>query len=175
MASNRLPRGRFFIFAIFMSKLSDKMCIRRLTILTVIMGFLYIATAFAQKESDDAALKAIIVNVEKDSAFDRVVDRLLETDFVIRSVDKDAGFIQARVFFKDRRILSARKGERRTLNFVLRPNRSGTKIVLQIYSEDYRFGGDVGNRNYYYEENGIIEDAAIYQEILEDLRQSIER
>jgi len=158
-----------------MPKISYKMRVGQLTLLMMVIGSLYMTTAFAQKESDDAPLKAIIVNAEKDIAFDRVVDRLLETDFVIQSVDKDAGFIQARAFFKDRRILSSKKGERRTLNFVLRPHRSGTKIVLQIYSEDYRFEGDVGNRNYYYEENGIMDDAAVYQEILKDLGQSIER
>lgn len=112
-----------------------------------IMGVLYLATAFAQRKIDEAPFKAIIVNAEKDSAFERTIDRLMETGLFIRSVDKDAGFIQARMFVKDRRILSSKKGERRTLNFVLKPYRSGTKIVLQIYSEDYRFGGDVGNRN----------------------------
>lgn len=151
------------------------MRVGQLTILIGVIGSLYMATAFAQKGSDEAPSKAIIVSAEKDDAFDRTVDRLLETGRFIRSVDKDAGFIQARVFLKDRRVISAKKGERQTLNLVLRPNHSGTKIVLQIYSEDYLFGGDVGNRNYYYEENGIVDDDAVYQEILEDLREHIER
>lgn len=152
------------------------MHIRQLTVVLLLFGSLGISAAFAQKKAkDEVPLKTIRVGVERGDAFDRAVDYLQESGFFIQSVDKDSGFIQARVFVKDRRIISTTKGERRTFNFVFRPDGASTKISVRIFHEDLRFSGDVGNRTYYYEEEDLLDDDDAYQEILEALRSGIER
>ena len=152
------------------------MHLRQLTVLLFLFGSLGVDAVLAQKKAkDEVPLKTIRVGVERGGAFDRTMDYLQKTGFFIQSVDKDSGFIQARVFVKDRRIISITKGERRTFNFVFRPDGASTKISLRIFHEDFRFSGDVGNRTYYYEEEGLLDDDDAYQEILEALRSDIER
>src|SRR5690554_5391955 len=128
-------------------------------------------SAITQPIQDDTSFKTIMVSSGKDAAFDDTIDYLQSQGFFIQSVDKQAGFIQAKVFLKEKKKpFSAKAGELRTLNFVLRPGDSGTKVVLNIYSEISYFGGDISNRTYYYEDNGIMDDKAVYRDILEGLQ-----
>src|SRR5690554_3524013 len=111
--------------------------------------------AFTQSITDDPSFKTITVSSGKDATFDDAVDYLQSGGFFIQSVDKQAGFIQAKKFLKEKKkAFSAKAGELRTLNFIFRPEDSGTRVVLNIYSEIRYFGGDISNRTYYYEDNG---------------------
>src|SRR5690554_221172 len=117
------------------------------------------------------SFKTITVSSGKDATFDHAIDYLQSQDFFVQSVDKQAGFIQAKKFLKGKKkLFSAKAGELRTLNFILRPGESGTKVVLNIYNEISHFGGDISNRTYYYEDNGIMNDEAVYRDILAGLQ-----
>src|SRR5690554_6136320 len=80
---------------------------------------LCVTTGFSQTSTEDISFKTITVSYEKDTAFDKTIDFLQASDFFIQSVDKQAGFIQATIFLKERKkLLSAKEGEKRTLNFL---------------------------------------------------------
>lgn len=74
---------------------------------------------------------------------------------------------------KDRKVLSAKMGDRYTFNFILRPNEAETSLSLSIYVEEYNFGGDVKSRSYYYEDKGILKDKNTYQDILVALQDAV--
>lgn len=118
------------------------------------------------------SFKTITVNAVKDTAFDKIIDYLQAKDIFIESVDKQAGFIKGKTFLKYNKMLSAKAGERRTMSFILRPADNNTNVTLSIYSEVYKFGGNTSSRSYYYEDNGIMDDVAVYQDILSDLQQA---
>jgi len=69
--------------------------------------------------------------------------------------------------------LSAKVGERRTMNFILRQTGNNTNVLLNIYSEGYFLSG--ASNGHYYEDNGIIDDAAIYQDILSGLQNALDQ
>lgn len=142
---------------------------------TTLLVCFCICFAYAQLAPQNQSFKNIAVAVEKDTAFDRTMDYLQANDFFIQSVDKQAGFIQARIYKKNKKILSAKAGERRILNFILRPKGRITAISLNIYLEERFFGGDISDRSYYYEEKGVLEDKAAYQEILVPLQKTIDQ
>uniref|UniRef100_UPI00197D6B4A hypothetical protein n=1 Tax=Olivibacter sp. XZL3 TaxID=1735116 RepID=UPI00197D6B4A len=139
----------------------------------VLLLFCCTICAYAQRMENDQSFKRIELDVAAETAFDEIVDYLQAENLFITAMDKQAGFIQAKNFVKHKRVLSAKKGERRTLNFVVRPKDTVTEVSLNIYVEEYMFGGDVHNRNYYYDDQGISEDKKVYQILLDDLQQRI--
>lgn len=142
---------------------------RRITVLLFAVSLLlYSSSTFAQEE--DKTFKTITIGVVKDAAFDKVIDYLQAKGIFIQSVDKQAGFIQAKVFLENRKMLSAKTGERRTMNFILRPLANTTSVVLNIYSEESFISGDSSQ---YYKDKGIMNDPEIYREILNDLQNAI--
>jgi len=142
---------------------------------TTLLVCFCISFTYAQLPTKTQSFKNISVAVEKDTAFDRMMDYLQANDFFIQSVDKQAGFIQARIYKKSKKILSAKAGERRILNFILRSKGRITAISLNIYLEERMFGGDISDRSYYYEEKGVLEDKVAYQEILSTLQKVVEQ
>jgi len=58
---------------------------------------------------------------------------------------------------ENKKLLSAKAGERRTMNFILRPTGNKTTVTLNIYSEVFYLSAS----SRYYEEKGIMDDAAV--------------
>ncbi|MET3112559.1 hypothetical protein AAKU52_000270 [Pedobacter sp. CG_S7] len=141
-------------------------------LLALLLLFICTTITFAQIIANDKSFKTIMVTAGKDVAFDKTIDYLQAKDFFIQSVDKQAGFIQAKVFVKHKKILSAKVGERRTMNFILRPTGNNINVMLNIYSEGYFFSG--ASNGHYYEDKGIIDDAAVYQDILSGLQKALD-
>lgn len=131
--------------------------------------------SFAQKMTQETSSKTINLSMNKDTLFNEVIDYLQDNSFFLMSIDKQAGFIQAKIYIKNPNILSVKVGERRTLNFIIRPiQENQSKLSLNIYCEEKYFGGDSGNGpHYYYKEIGISEDIAIYKSILDGLSTAI--
>ena len=82
--------------------------------------FLSCASLYAQNDENDLNYKTTIIAGNTDVVFDNTIDYLQDNGHFLQSLDKQAGFIQARLFIKDNRVFSAKSGERRTLNFVIR-------------------------------------------------------
>lgn len=93
---------------------------------------------FAQQ---DQSFKTTTVDAGIDTTFDKIIDYLQAKDIFIQAVDKQGGFIQGRLFVKQNKILSAKSGERKTMSFILRPAGDQTRVTLNIYLEQYYFGG----------------------------------
>lgn len=115
-----------------------------------------------------------IAEINTDSTFNKTIDFLQENKYFIQSLDKEAGFIQAKIYIKHNKVLSAKDGERRTLNFVIRPTKNNhSKISLSIYCEENFFGGENLNRVYYYVDKGVSEDESLYKEVLDKLQKAL--
>jgi len=143
-------------------------------VLSAFVLILCATAASTQTLTEETSFKSITLAFNKDITFDKVIDYLQTSDFFIQSVDKHAGFIQATIFLKEKKkLLSAKEGEKRTLNFLLRQKDDGTRVVLNIYSETRYFGGDISTRTYFYEDNGILDDELIYREILDSLQKAV--
>jgi hypothetical protein len=140
----------------------------------LLMLFLCLCTvvAFAQ---NNKSFKTITLTPGKDSTFDEVIDYLETKDVFIQSLDKQAGFIQGKVFIKNKNVLSVKAGEKRTMNFFLKQVGNQTQVTLSIYMEQYYFGGNSSSRSYYFEDKGIMTDASVYQGILSELQKAISR
>ena len=136
-----------------------------LAALVILLG---VNVAFAQ---DDKSYKMISLAIEKELVFDKLIDFLQEEELFILSVDKQAGFIQAKVFVEDKSFFSSKNGVRRTMNFIIRPKGEQTNVTLNIYVEEQRFKAS----SYYYEDQGISKDVAVYKDILGKLQLSMEQ
>ncbi|CAM3773592.1 hypothetical protein MUGA111182_08755 [Mucilaginibacter galii] len=123
---------------------------------------------------NDKLFKTTTITLDKDAAFDKVIDYLTTKDIFIQSLDKQAGFIQGKVFIKNGSLLSTKAGEKRTMNFFLKQVGNQTQVTLNIYMEQYYFGGNSSSRSYYFEDKGIITDASVYREVLSSLQKAID-
>lgn len=129
---------------------------------------------FGQKAAKETPIKTIELNISKDTLFDDVIDYLQDNSFFLMSMDKPSGFIQAKIYIKNPKTLSVKTGERRTLNFIIRPIKEDqSTLSLNIYCEEKYFGGDFKNETYFYKEIGVSDDASIYKTILDGLLEAI--
>ncbi|WP_028296710.1 hypothetical protein [Olivibacter sitiensis] len=142
-------------------------------ILCLSMVFCFRAS-YAQTDQKEQSFKNITLNAGIDTAFDKTANYIQASDMFILAMDKQAGFIQAKVFEKNRKMISAKRGERKTYNFILRPLDDKTTVSLNIYVEDYLFGGEVQSRSYYYEEKGISKNERDYRAILKALQDAVQ-
>lgn len=146
----------------------------KILLLGVLSLFLYNVAAFAQQRTNDTAFKTIKWNSSIDTVFNSTIDYLQDNGYFIVSLEKLSGFIQAKIYIKDNKLMSAKVGERRTLNFIIRPiAEKQSNITLNIYCEELTFSNDMSNQVYYYEDKGISDDKAIYKTILEGLQKSL--
>lgn len=129
----------------------------------------------AQEPAPEPIVKTIEVAVGKDAAFERTIDYLQENDYFILCVDRSAGFIQAKTFIENpKKLFSVKLGERRTLDFMIRPKEGDSLIRLDIYREIQQYGGDNDAPTIYYKELGISRDPSLYREVLEGLQKALE-
>lgn len=133
----------------------------------------YTRKAFPVRQYNKATLsnRSIVFDIPFSFVFNNTIDYLQDNGYFIRSLDKQSGFIQARIYLESKKLFSAKDGERRTLNFIIRPSKEHKTIArLTIYLEDRNFGGDNLSRTYYYEDKGICNDESVYQEVSQGLQ-----
>lgn len=136
----------------------------------LVTGLLSLCTFLALAQTDKS-FKKITVTASRDTTFDNVIDYLLDKGIFIHSVDKQAGFIHANVFMKDKKFFRAKLGDRRTMNFVIRAIDNHTNVMLNIFSEEYY----VSNSVHFYENKEIVDDPAVYLDILNQLQKAIDQ
>lgn len=136
--------------------------------------FLFSVTAFAQQHTNNTEFKTIVCDASIDTVFNSTMDYLQDNGYFIVSLDKLSGFIQAKIYIKNNKFMSTKVGERRTLNFIIRPvAERQSNITLNIYCEVLTFSSDGSNLVCYYVDKGISSDSRIYEPILEGLQKSL--
>mgnify|MGYP000172958561 FL=1 len=127
---------------------------------------------FAQKSTDGTTFKSIENNVTVDKAFNLTIDYLRENGYFLTTLDKQSGFIQAKIYSSNKRLMSGKMGEKRILNFLIRPiHENLAQITLDIYIEEFVFHGT--HNAYYYEDKGISNDSSVYIMILDELQKKL--
>ncbi len=147
---------------------------KRKILFGILFLFLYTVTAFAQQCTNNTVSKTIRCNTSVDTVFNSTINYLQDNGYFIVSLEKLSGFIQAKIYIKSNKLMSAKVGERRTLNFIIRPvAEKQSNVTLNIYCEELTFSNDMSNRVYYYEDKGVSNDNSIYKSILEGLQKSL--
>ncbi|PJJ79727.1 hypothetical protein [Mucilaginibacter auburnensis] len=109
-----------------------------------------------------------------DVCFTKTLVFLHENNYFIESTDKASGFIKAKTFSKNSKLLSAKAGERTFISFLFVPDGSKTRLLLNIYAEDLNWGGSTQNRVISVEDKGVIDDPAPYQKLISDLTSQLQ-
>ena len=138
-------------------------------LLATLLLLICTTTVFAQN-SKDKSFKTITVALNTDSTFNKMVDYLQDKDIMILALDKSAGFIQAKTYIKNEKIFSAKLGERRTMNFILRPAGNKTNINLNIFKENYSVAD-----SRYYDDKGASNEEIDYKELLIKLQKALDQ
>lgn len=145
---------------------------RRKGLLAILFLFLCFFSISAQN-TNEASAKPVLIDADANLIFDKTIDYLQNNGYFIVSLDKQAGFIQAKIFVENKKILSAKEGERRTLNFIISPIESErSKITLLIYIEEQFFNMGSSDRVFYYRDKGVSHDSSLYKNIMDSLRDS---
>lgn len=136
--------------------------------------FLFLCSfGISAQNADKVSPKSIRIDADIQVTFDRVIDYLQDNGYFIVSLDRQSGFIQSKIFVENKKLLSAKVGEKRTLNFIIRSvEENKSKITLSIYCEEQLFNTNSSSRVYYYQDKGISEDLTLYEEILKSLQNS---
>ncbi|GGH30052.1 hypothetical protein FAZ19_21585 [Sphingobacterium alkalisoli] len=141
------------------------------TLITLCILTFSTITASAQQAS-----RSKVIDLAADSAFDQIASSLHKNGYFLANLDRASGFIQVQIVTKyTKKMLSAKSGARRTLNFLVKPNgKAKAQINLNIFLEERFFGGDIHNRSYYYAEKELLEDPTEYQRVWEELAKSMD-
>lgn len=113
-------------------------------------------------------LPSLTVNdFDKPTAFEELVELLVDSDYFIQNMEKDAGFIQIkRVQKKKTGIFGKNTGDRIVYNILLREKEGGILLILQANVEKEVWNGQVNGSEYYYKDEGLSNDPKDYKEIL---------
>jgi len=143
---------------------------------SIILGVLLISFSYnsakAQESKEITRYNTIYVSTDINSAYNKVIDYIQDSDYFILALDKSSGFIQAKtagsiIMNPGTKREYSTIGMRITLNFIIRAiNDNQSRITLSIYEE---------SRTFYYEapptyvDIGVSQDELQYREILDDL------
>jgi len=130
--------------------------------------------SFGQAKTEDNTHKMAKLSVPMDSCFVQTLTYLQNHNYFIEAVDRASGFIRAKNYTKNNKVLSSQAGEKRTLTVLLRPSGNETVLSLNMYSETLKRGGNTSTLVYYYEDKGIVNEPAIYQNLIADLTKEIQ-
>ncbi|WP_295767139.1 hypothetical protein [uncultured Mucilaginibacter sp.] len=142
-----------------------------LTLISALFLFSQINTLSAQSKD----FKHVKLALNADTCFKQALDYLENHDYFIEDVDKASGFIRAKLYTKDKKILTSKVGERRTVTMRFSTIAGGTLLSLNMYSETLRWSGSVHNNVLSYEDDGVVEQPTIYKAFIDDFSSAIRR
>lgn len=174
MVTGEEVKGRKFLMALGLLTNKNKENMKCRILLAI--GLLSICSAIlsAQTVTEQVEAKRMVIPACKDSVFDKTIDYLHENGYFILNLDKQAGFIQAKIILKNKKLLSAKLSERNTLDFFISPTSNGlSSIFLNINREDYCFSGQEAGYCYHYEDKGVCDDMEKYKSVLDGLKRAI--
>jgi len=139
-------------------------------LLVVFIILFYSAAALAQQSAEEKSAKNIVVNYDVATTFDKTLDFLQNNGYFIVSLDKQAGFIQSKIFIKkNRNLITGKIGERRTVNFLIRPlEENQSNVSIDIYIDEHYYLEE----GYSYKDGGKSDDLELYKNILRNLQNS---
>ena len=152
--------------------------VRNIIAVAVVAFVLFCIPANAQRNRvADTSYNTVNLPIDRDIAYEKVIDFIQNSEYFIVSLYRESGFIQAKTFREYKKTLSSKDGERITLNFVVHymiPRSS--KIVLSIYREEFFSANSADSASTYnYRELGVSEDRSLYKEILDRIKQYIKK
>lgn len=127
---------------------------KSLFFISIILLNLYVGNVDAQ------TLEPYTVDRNKDSLFHKTIGYLHKNQYFIDCVDTTSGFIKAKKYVKNEKLLSVILGRRTELSIIIRPVREDeSSLSIRIYQTTLE-------KNLYYHEEGICEDKTMYQAII---------
>lgn len=111
--------------------------------------------------------------VSPDSCFTKALTFLEGHNYFIEALDRSGGYIKAKSYTKNNKVLSSKVGEKRTISFLFKPTSNGTLVSINIYAETLSWVGSTQNRVLSLEDNGILEDPSAYKQIIDALKNEL--
>lgn len=151
---------------------------KRINLLLIcIIFFGYFGTICSQNIPENEFSRDLYINLPPDSVYYKTIHLLQEKGYFILSLDKQSGFIQAKTYTHDNKILSDRMGDRRIYNFFIystEPNFS--QLSISIYLERSYRSSVQGGWVYYDRDIGPLKtnnekNAKIFETIIDQLSQ----
>ncbi|HLQ99028.1 MAG TPA: hypothetical protein VK102_01535 [Sphingobacterium sp.] len=117
--------------------------------------------------AQEAKWNEIIIEDNAQSVFEKTINFLMDRDFFIEGMDKESGFIKAKRYIKDKKVISSKYGEILSISLLLQAiEPENTKIRLQIYvKEQYKSEGFGAN----YKDLGLSKKETDYTALLKQL------
>lgn len=134
---------------------------------------LSVGSIYSQENKDNKFYRTIKIDSPFDSVYTKTIDFLQEYGYFILALDRESGFIQAKIYTPNKKILSEKEGERQIYNFIIRPDLNGSsKISLSIYLEIFLRRSLKDGWIYYDRDSGIYKnDNKVYDQLLTKLAQ----
>ena len=134
---------------------------------------LFCCTLSAQKDKKEADAKSIIVDVDADIAFNKTVDYLWNNDYFLMFLDKQTGFIQAKILVKKGvNIFTGKADERLTLNFLIKPIAENESRIMLDINREQKWTIEHGNDSY--SDKGKLDRLSVYENVLNDIKNSLQ-
>lgn len=109
---------------------------------------------------DAQILEPYTVEQNKDSLFHKTIGYLQKNQYFIDCIDTTSGFIKAKKYVKNEKLLSVILGRRTELSIIIRPvQENESSLSIRIYQTTLE-------ENLYFHEEGICEDNTLYQAII---------
>lgn len=121
--------------------------------------------------AQEAKWNEVVIEDDISSAFEKTLDFLMEREFFIENADKESGFIRAKRYIKNKKIISFKYGDIFSVSLLLRTAEpESTKIKLQIYVTE-QYISDDGGANY--KDIGLSKKEENYRVFLKGLTESM--
>ncbi len=111
-----------------------------------------------------------IFSSDQRTVFENTLRLLLNSDYFVQSVNKEAGFIQCKALVPDNRWLSKKDGSIIEYNLLIRTVEKGVRIDFQANLTEKIRMGSVGNVVNFVDDQGVTRDARYYNELMRYLR-----
>ena len=109
---------------------------------------------------DAQILEPYTVEQNKDSLFHKTIGYLQKNQYFIDCIDTTSGFIKAKKYVKNEKLLSVILGRRTELSIIIRSvQENESSLSIRIYQTTLE-------ENLYFHEEGICEDNTLYQAII---------
>ena len=109
---------------------------------------------------DAQILEPYTVEQNKDGLFHKTIGYLQKNQYFIDCIDTTSGFIKAKKYVKNEKLLSVILGRRTELSIIIRSvQENESSLSIRIYQTTLE-------ENLYFHEEGICEDNTLYQAII---------
>ena len=138
------------------------------TYITIALMLVY-SMCYSQEDNKENVIK--ISSVTESEAFDKTLERLIESPYFVEFADKESRILQCKFMLKDRRLLAGKIGDIIHYNVLFRSTSDeGTLVYIQANRIEKSKSGSVEVSDYYNDDLGITRDRKFIDPLFEFIK-----